>query len=191
MLPFDDVIMAYIDLALVKTYIDKKHTSCVSHTPTQCSKTWPRKCQRIHSLFLKAISRSYQDSFVNSLVSRRCGARFKSITFITKNTSLVSHCKIALNGNAWWDVNIGSGDGLVSSDTKPLNTHNRWPNGIRVRIRNQWLNVYDLTIGILGKISRLSFVILTAKSGHKLGVFRQLSCRHVHTCDPIWSLFFK
>ena len=44
--------------------------------------------------FHESISRSYQDPFVNSLVPRRCVFWFKSITFITKNSSLVSHFKI-------------------------------------------------------------------------------------------------
>ena len=63
-------------------------------------------------------------SYINALVPGRCGSCFKSISFrlIIQNSRLAIFCEILLRWmtHHWWLVNIGSGNGLLTADTKPL-----------------------------------------------------------------------
>ena len=59
---------------------------------------------------------------VNSFVAGGSGSDFKSIIFkcVIENSSFDTQCEIALQENTKeWEVNTGSGNGLVPSGTKP------------------------------------------------------------------------
>ena len=65
--------------------------------------------------------------YLNSLVPGRCCNNFKSTIFklIIQNSKLGTCCEIAFifnnaTGPHLWDVNIGSGNGLLPSGNKPL-----------------------------------------------------------------------
>ena len=82
---------------------------------------------------------------VNSLAPVRCGCNFKC-TFLTHVVDwildhiLLNFSQINVPEPHWWQVNIGSGNGLVSLSNKPLpgSRLNQMSNGIT---RPKWVNI--------------------------------------------------